>query len=127
MIIPGFRFFWNRISDEWLLSRRAAFCFGIASVIVIALTPILWGGIGSETNNWLMNLLWAVVGIVGALSLVFVWTGMWQYWLRLDSSSKSVRRMWYFALIVGFWYGAILYYLLAYLIQRKAAGGKSAA
>ena len=74
-----------------------------------------------------MNLLWAVVGIVGALSLVFVWTGMWQYWLRLDSSSKSVRRMWYFALIVGFWYGAILYYLLAYLIQRKAAGGKSAA
>jgi hypothetical protein len=40
---------------------------------------------------------------------------MWHYWGECDSSSPAARRAWFFVLIFGLWYGAVLYYLFVYL------------
>jgi hypothetical protein len=50
--------------------------------------------------------------------------GMWSYWLRVDRSTRKLKRLWFFVLLVGFWYGSILYFLLKYLWIDKRVMGK---
>ena len=40
---------------------------------------------------------------------------MWRYWMTGKPSNRIARRIWFAILVCGVWYGAILYYFLAYL------------
>jgi uncharacterized BrkB/YihY/UPF0761 family membrane protein len=59
--------------------------------------------------------LLAIGGAAIAVSAFFLWGGMWKYWIVCDSSSQLSRRVWFVVLIIGLWYGAVLYYLFVYL------------
>ncbi len=106
----------KRVSNAWLVSRTALILFAVASVLVVAIAPVLWGYVNFlENPGFWENLFWGVVGAAGALSMFFIWGGMWAYWTRCDSSRRAVKRIWFVILLVGFWYGSVLYYLFKYL------------
>jgi hypothetical protein len=106
-----------RFKDEWLVSKVAVKLFFVSTLFVLALTPAFLGRLDTSTMSFGMRLPWAIVGFVGPFALFFLWFGMWRYWLRLDESGLLVKRFWLVILLVGFWYGACLYYLFGYVPQ----------
>lgn len=116
---------WRLVSNDWLVGRTASRLFAASSVIALATTPFSLGLTKIPqvpTLSW-TNLFLAIAGVVGSLSIIFLWTGMWRYWTQCDASSRAVRRIWFFVLLFGLWYGAVLYYLVRYLrrgSQREA-------
>jgi hypothetical protein len=74
--------------------------------------------------SWI-NLFIAICGIIFPISLIFLWTGMFRYWTQCDTSARAIKRIWFVVLLFGFWYGAVVYYLIAYLrrgTERKPTG-----
>jgi hypothetical protein len=112
-MILGIPFF-SRISDDWLVSRVAVVLFMASTVIVIVETPVWFGAI-TIPDTVVGNILGAKIGIVGALSIFFLWIGMWRYWIRIDKSKPAAKRLSFIILLIGFWYGAALYFLVRYL------------
>ena len=107
----------NRLSeDDWLTSSKIAKLFFVSSLLVIALTPVFSGVDTSKMTFW-HRLPWGLLGIVGPIALFFLWFGMWRYWLRLDNSRVWAKRVWFFILLIGFWWGSVLYYFFVYLPQ----------
>jgi len=118
-MFPG-SFIWNQINDEWLTSRTASRLFAASSVIILLIvTPIWFGYVEVPDNTFLENLLLGVSGVAGTLGIFFLWGGMWRYWIQRDRSTPAVKRIWFIILLFGIWYGAILYYLLAYLPRER--------
>lgn len=118
-MMPGmfFRRTWDRVSYEWLVSRTASRLFGAASALTVATTPLQLGlvkPLSSSLTSW-MNLLFAIFGAAGGLSIVFLWGGMWRHWLLSNPPSRMTKRIWFCVLLFGLWWGAVLYYLMAYL------------
>ncbi len=113
----GIRGPWNWFTDGWLVSRQAIRFFFVAVVFVLALTPIFLGSTDPATTSLPLRLLWTVVGMVGTISLFFLWFGMWRYWVRLDHSTVFAKRLWFVILLFGLWWGSCLYYFFAYLPQ----------
>ena len=112
---------WRLVSNDWLVGRTASRLFGASAVIALATTPLSLGLAKIPhvpTLSW-TNLFLGIAGVVGSLSIIFLWTGMWRYWTRCDTSSRAVRRMWFFVLLFGLWFGAALYYLVAYLPRGR--------
>jgi hypothetical protein len=110
---PG-SFIWRRIGDKWLVSKSAAAGFAVAAIIILGMTVAI---ITTEpqTIGSVVRFFLGIGGILAAVSVFFLWGGMWHYWERSDSSSLAARRAWFFGLVFGLWYGAVLYYLLVYL------------
>lgn len=113
-MIP-FSFFWKRVTDEWLVSKSACTLFGLAAVIILAITAIAFAGLPEGEVTPAGNLGFGILGVLGAVGIFFLWGGMWKFWSHLDSSARWVRRVAFAILVVGVWYGAILYFLLVYL------------
>lgn len=116
--MPGmfFQRTWGRVSYEWLVSKTASRLFGAASALTVATTPLQLGlepPRSSLTSS--INLLFTIFGVAGALSIVFLWGGMWRHWLLSNSPSRATKRIWFCVLLFGIWWGAVLYYLMAYL------------
>lgn len=107
MMYPG-SFIWKHVSDDWLASRRANQLFAFFSIVIAAMTAFLLRGVGP---NFPLN----VGGVLAGIGVALVWSGMWHYWVQLDSSSRAARRIWFLVLLFGVWYGAILYYVCVYL------------
>jgi uncharacterized BrkB/YihY/UPF0761 family membrane protein len=105
------------LKDDWLVSRVSTVAFFLSVLAVIALTPIFLGTIDTTKMTFWQRLPWGLLGIFGPVGLIFLWLGMWRYWVRLDNSRRWVKRIWFFVLLVGFWWGSCLYYFLAYLPQ----------
>lgn len=122
VLYPG-SFLWRRISDEWLLSRSASVLFFLCSITILGMSSIFLTDFESRTFGLLGNVLLAVAGMSGAVSVFFLWGGMWRYWIGCDSSTSPVRRIWFLVLVVGLWYGAILYFGAVYLMQRHQRQG----
>jgi hypothetical protein len=100
--------------------------FAIAAVILLAVTPSMIGVLKVNDVGVLSRIVWGSAGVLGSLSVFFLWSGMWRYWTRIDESSKAGRRFWFCILLVGLWYGAALYYALIYVPQvRKYWGSKA--
>jgi hypothetical protein len=59
----------------------------------------------------------AVVGAVGAAAALWLWVGMFWYWVQLDRSSSRSKICWFLVLLLGNWVGATVYYFIVY---RKA-------
>jgi membrane protease YdiL (CAAX protease family) len=125
-MFPG-SFIWNRISDEWLTSKAATGLFAASSGIILIVTPIWFGYLEVPNSNLLENLFLGFSGVAGALSIFFLWGGMWRYWIRLDLSRRSAKRLSFCTLLFGIWYGAILYYLFVYFPAQRGAETESRA
>lgn len=108
---------------RWLSGRTASILFGVASVQTLVVSVFVFylfslDSIPIPTSAW-VNDFWAFLVASGVLCAVFVWKGMLQFWKKCDRSAKPVKRVAYFFLLLGLWYGAIVYYLLIYLRRRK--------
>ena len=114
---PG-SFIWRRIGDKWLVSRSASAAFALAAVIILGMTVAIITTEPHRVGSVVQSFL-GIGGMLAAVSVFFLWGGMWHYWERFDSSSLGARRAWFFALVFGLWYGAILYYLFAYLPRAQ--------
>jgi hypothetical protein len=110
--------------DEWLTCRQAGVLFFISAVLVAAFQPLLHVA-AAPSSSAVQRVAHSGLGVVLAISTLFLWVGMWRYWVRIDASSKPSKTFWFIVLLFGFWYGSALYFLFVYLpqfMQRKAAG-----
>jgi hypothetical protein len=132
MIYPG-SVIWKRISDEWLVSKAASGLFAVSSFVIAGVTWLLFGYNLPQNPPLTVEVLCGILGVSGPIAMFFLWGGMWRYWMRGEPSNRFLRRLWFVALVLGIWYGAILYYLLVYLpgagtraIERPSHRGNSA-
>jgi hypothetical protein len=72
-------------------------------------------GLPSPIDSVVGNLFWGTAGVFTAVSVFYLWGGMWKYWIRLDLSSRAARRTWFLVLLIGVWYGGVLYYSFVYI------------
>jgi hypothetical protein len=117
----GFNWFWNRVSDEWVTSVRAAYLFGVAALLICLLTAYWLGVISIHETGIAGNIVAAIVGVCSVLSIPFLWGGMRKYQEMRNRGrarkSKAIR----FAMLVGVWYSAIIYFIVVYLPTRTQA------
>lgn len=109
----------NLLRDEWLVSTQASRLFLIAALCVIALLPFFLGLVDPDQMSFWRRLPWGLLGIVGPVSIFFLWIGMWRYWIRIDDSSVWSKRGSFLLLLLGVWYGATIYYFFFYLPQTS--------
>ena len=117
-VYPG-SFIWRRIDDEWLVSRSASAFFALSSVVIVGMTVVIFADVDTQALGSVGNALLGIGGVFATVGVFFLWGGMWRYWIRCDASSLAARRVWFFALAVGLWYGAILYYALVYVPRAR--------
>jgi hypothetical protein len=103
--------------DDWLVSRRAVKLFSISTVFVLATVPIFFVPIDPEKLSPLFRIPFGIEGLLGPLSIFFLWIGMWRYWLRLDSSTGFLKATSFFLLLLGLAFGAVLYCFIVYRPQ----------
>lgn len=118
------RLFWLRPSglfdwfnDSWLVSRQALKLFSISTLFVVALSPVFFGLLDFAKPSPVQQLFWGFEGVLGTISVFFLWFGMWKYWVRLDSSAPTFKAASFFLLLVGLWFGAVPYCFLVYRPQ----------
>lgn len=108
---------WTWFKDDWLTTRQAARLFAISTLLVLALTPVFFGKINTQSMAFWSRLPWGILGILGPIALFFLWFGMWRYWFRVDRSVQWEKRMSFLILLVGLWWGSCVYFILVYLPQ----------
>jgi hypothetical protein len=104
-------------NDNWQVSRQALTLFCASTLFVIALGPIFFGLIEPAKQSRLDGFFWGFEGVVGSISVFFLWFGMWRYWVRLDTSTPALKTASFFLLLVGAWFGAIPYCFFVYRPQ----------
>jgi hypothetical protein len=109
---------WKNLTDEWLSKSQAVVLFSLCSVLTLALIPVFLGRIHGHEGSLLFQTFWGSLGLLGAPATLFLWVGMWRYWAHVDNSRKWTKRFWFIVLLLGFWYGSVLYCYFAYLPQR---------
>ena len=109
---------WDRIGDRWLVSRYASGMFAVAAILIVLVTALLTFNIAQDTGLW-SDAFWAIAGVLSGLGAFFIWSGMWRFWSRFDQSSRFARRIWFFVLLIGFWYGAVLYFAIVYIRSSR--------
>jgi hypothetical protein len=55
-----------------------------------------------------------LVGLGGAVSALFLWLSMWWYWWQVDRKERGMNVLWFLALSLGNWVGAMVYYFLVF-------------
>lgn len=67
-----------------------------------------------------------IFGMIGAAGGVTIYYTMWFYWREMDASKPGKKRLWFFVLLLGLWYGSCMYFYFVYRPQvaalRKEAG-----
>jgi hypothetical protein len=106
---------WDRIGDKWLVSRIAAALFAASAIASVGISVALIH-LGAFPPS-----LWVPMALSGLLLI----SGMRHYWTKCDQASKTARRIWYFVLIFGVWFGAALYFGVVYLPQVKRGWSQS--
>ncbi len=109
------------VSDDWLTKKPAQVLFGASAVVIIAVTAAAFEfDFFSQTEGMLLHKVFlGCVGVVTPVSVFFLWDGMKQFWLRCDQSSKAFRRFTFWLMLLGLWYGALIYYLIVYLPRTR--------
>lgn len=100
---------WDRIGDKWLVGRIAAVLFTTAAIASVGISVVLIR-LGVYPPS-----LWVPMGLSG----LFLISGMRHYWTKCDQGHKTARRIWFFVLTFGVWFGAALYCAFVYLPQVK--------
>lgn len=113
---------WKWLGNEWFVSEKASALFAVSALLTLVLTSVLYVGIPSpSTLSTTSMVLYGAVGFICPLAMFFLWLGMLRFWTRGEPSNRIARRAWFIVLILGLWYGAILYYAFVYmpLVRRK--------
>ena len=117
----------NWFHDDWLVSRLAMRLFFLATIIVLAVTPIVYGSVDPNQISLWSKLGWGILGVMGPVAIFFLLFGMWRYWLRVDDSGRWAKRFCFLVLLVGiwWWYALCLYCWIIYLPRtlRTNRGG----
>jgi hypothetical protein len=103
--------------DDRLASRGYATLFGISSILTICVELLLRSRIDPAKMSFWIRLPIVFVGVFGTLGMMFLWLGMWWYWVRLDDSGRWWKRFWFAVLLIGFWNGSVPYFIFVYLPQ----------
>ena len=103
---------WVLFSDDWLRTRAAASLFLLSAVCVVLLYAVLHEFVNL---SYKAPFPWNTLGFLVPIGTLFLWIGMWRYWLRVDVSGAASKRVCFVVLLVGFWYGSFLYYFMRYL------------
>ena len=111
---------WNLIGDQWLISKAAVRIFAIAASLAVVVPALVYLDMVRDTGA-LSQVFWATAGVLTALSIFFLWSGMWRFWNKFDQSSRVARRIWFLVVLFGFWYGTVLYFIFVYLRQSSRA------
>lgn len=124
MILQGL---WKRVDDQWIVGKPARLLLGVAAALILVVTGVLCYLPLPENPTIITRILFGIIGVSGSLSIFFLWSGMWRYWIRYDHSARFTRRIWFVILLVGFCYGAIIYYLCVYLPATGTSAEEKAA
>lgn len=100
---------WDRIGDKWLVGRIAAALFATSAIASVGFSVAV-----IRLGEFPPSLLVPIV--LGGLFLV---SGMRHYWTKCDRGHKTTRRIWFFILTFGVWFGAALYCAFVYLPQVR--------
>lgn len=105
------------LEDDWLTSRRTNKLFLLSALCVLGVTIEYFLKIDTSKMSFWQRLPFGLTGIVEPFGLIFIWLGMWRYWVRLDDSSVWLKRGSFLLLLIGFWWGSVIYYFSVYLPQ----------
>ncbi|MFZ3262677.1 MAG: hypothetical protein WA172_01630 [Terriglobales bacterium] len=67
--------FLNWFHDDWLVTRLAMRLFFLATIIVLAVTPLVYGWVNPNPVSFLSNLGWGILGITGPIAIFFLLLG----------------------------------------------------
>ena len=101
-MIPGY-LLW--LIASWAISLAAFTVMGIA----------VWMIVGEPDHNLLdaysgyVSVLFGVWGVYTGIGAILLWIVMWIYWARVERPSSSSRTGWFLALLLGMYYGALIY------------------
>ena len=107
--------------DRLFLRRKTAVLLGVAVVLCLGAIVLRFIDINFSTLSRSALVEFSLFGAaiaIGALSLL---AGMWFFWVKCDVSPRWQRVVWFFILLFGFFYGAVLYYFIVYLPEVKKA------
>jgi hypothetical protein len=99
---------------SWATSLAAFTGFAIA-------VWVIWG---NPDHNLLdafpgvVSILFGVWGVYTGAGALLLWVTMWVYWGVFERRSFGTRMGWFFTLLFGVYYGALLY---AFVLWRKGA------
>ena len=101
--------------ERFFLDGRSAALLGIMSLLtlmgfVIHYTDFTGRRIGHEGL-----VLLSACGALAAFGSFSLLAAMWVFWIVCDHSTRRIRVISFFVLLVGFFYGAVVYYTVAYL------------
>ena len=110
--------------DDNLVSAGYALLFGFSCAFTIIFTFLMKYSVEPSAYSDWRKILFALSYTFAPFIVAFLYIGMWFYWSNVDSSPKGLKRLWFFVLLFGLWYGGILYFLGVYLpsFRRSSRG-----
>jgi hypothetical protein len=97
--------------------------FAIAFLAMTVVTLVLVALPGTIHSDLLRNFPWPVTTVLivcylyAAIGAYYLYFTMWIYWIAAERSSTAARIGWLFVLLLGLFYGAIIY---AFVIRSTA-------
>jgi hypothetical protein len=118
------------MTDDWLRSKRAERYFIFCIVATLALTLyaytanyVLSSGDLHGYVYWALEIAVDTLVALGVIGQITLWLDMWRYWVRLDNSNPGTKKIWFVVLLLGLWFGGIVYCLAVY--RRQLAMSES--
>jgi hypothetical protein len=105
------------VEDDWLTTRLTNRLFLLSALCVLAFTVEYLLKIDPAKMSFWQRLPFGLTGIVLPFGIIFLWLGMWRYWVRLDNSGPWAKRASFVLLLFGFWWGSLIYYFAVYRPQ----------
>ena len=96
----------------------------ISLAVFTLMALILWTIIGEPNHNILdglpgfVSVAFGVWGMYTGAGAMVLWIVMWKYWARFERSSPSARIGWFMVLLVGMYYGGLIYALYVCMTGR---------
>jgi hypothetical protein len=123
----GIQRIWKHVSREWFYNKSSVFLFSISAALVLltlalGFVPGVSLAVTKEASNpsLVVQLGFALVGILLTAAYIFVLLGMFRFWTAYDNSSPIARKIWFVIMIAGFVgisLGTAVYCFAVYLPQ----------
>ena len=101
------------MTRDWIRSRPASVLFAAAAAICLVVSPFLWWNLPIRIEDSPLPI--RLVFAISPLAMIFLWQGMWQYWLAIDDGPPDRKKLWFLVLLFLFWIGSLIYFVLVYL------------
>jgi hypothetical protein len=118
---------WGQRLRNWLVTGTGPTAMLVSAIAILAITVYLYGLMAMHIDAQRFRLASPyfqnatdIFGMVGAAGGVLLYYSMWFYWAWIDESKTSSKRVWFFLLLLGLWYGSCVYYFFVYRPQVNA-------